>query len=250
MTYVFVVSALAILIVSVIAWLINNQSIVSLLGAISAPVSAFSMGIIGLWVFGREDFRREDRFHLMNLFFSLGLVLYAISEVAASLLANQEGSEAFLFTVSLVQMPGLILWAIGVLGYLRASNSVLKSTKDNRLLAMMVIIPAVAMLILASLVMVLNPTRNPVEVFTTAPLAIGMGVITLAMGYVLLVFRSGRLARPLGLAFLSVLVLTMQIVLWCCIELSPIEPLGQIVRTEAYIVLGTALISAKSIELF
>ncbi|MFX1440120.1 MAG: hypothetical protein ACFFFD_07705, partial [Promethearchaeota archaeon] len=241
LTFVFVVSALAIPIVSAIAWGLNNQSILSSLGVVSAPVSAFIMGILGLWFFGREDFRPEDRFHLMNLFFSLGLVLYAISEVTASLLANQEGSEAFLFTVSLVQMPGLILWAIGVVGYLRASNSVLKSTNDNRLLAMVVIIPAVAMLILAYLVMVLNPTRNPVEVFTIAPLAIGMGVITLALGYVLLIFRSGRLARPLVLAFLSVLVLTLQIVLWCCIELSPIEPLGQIVRTEAYIVLGIAL---------
>ena len=250
MTFVFVVSGLAILIASAIAWIVNNISILSSLGGISAPVSSFTMGITGLWFFGREDFRREDRFHLMNLFFSLGLVLYAISEVAASLLANQEGSEAFLFTVSLVQMPGLILWAIGVIGYLRASNSVLKSTNDNRLFTMMVIIPAVAMLTLASLVMVLNPTRNPVEVFTTALLAIGMGVITLAMGNVLLVFRSGKLARPLGLAFLSVLVLTLQIVLWCCIELSPIEPLGQIVRTEAYLMLGTALTSAKSIELF
>jgi hypothetical protein len=250
LTFAFVVSGLAILIASGIAWIVSNQSILSSLGGVSAPVSSFIMGIIGLSFFGREDFRREDRFHLMNLFFSLGLVLYAISEVAASLLANQEGSEAFLFTVSLVQMPGLILWAIGVIGYLRASNSVLKSTNDNRLLVMMVIIPAVAMLILASLVMALNPTRNPVEVFTTAPLAIGMGIITLALGYVLLVFRSGRLARPLVLAFLSVLVLTLQIVLWCCIELSPIEPLGQIVRTEAYIVLGIALTSAKSIELF
>ena len=186
----------------------------------------------------------------MNLFFSLGLVLYAIAEVAAGLLASQEGSEAFLFTVSLIQMPGLILWAIGVIGYLRASNSVLKATSDNGLLATIVIIPTIAMIVLASLVMFLNPTRNPVEVFTTAPLAVGMGVITLALGYVLLVFRGGRLARPLGLAFLSVLVLTLQIVLWCCVGLSPVEPIGQIVRTEAYIVLGIALTSAKSIELF
>ncbi|MFW9913264.1 MAG: hypothetical protein ACFFEU_12380, partial [Candidatus Thorarchaeota archaeon] len=92
LTFVFVVSGLAILVAGAIASIGNNQSILSSLGGVSAPVASFIMGIIGLWFFGREDFRREDRFHLMNMFFSLGLVLYAISEVAASLLANQEGS--------------------------------------------------------------------------------------------------------------------------------------------------------------
>jgi hypothetical protein len=208
------------------------------------------MGFAGLVLFGREDFRREDRFHLMNLFFSLGLVLYGISEVAAGLLANQEGSEAYLFTISLIQMPGLILWAIGVLGYFRASNSVLDATTDNRLVGAMIVIPSVAILTLATLSLFQNPTRNPIEVITTAPLAIGMGAITLAIGYVMVVFRGGKLARPIGLAFFALLVLALQISLWCCVGLSPVEPLGQLARTEAYIVLGAALASAKGIELF
>ena len=248
LTFAFLLSAIVILVFGVVAWVFNEHSALSTVGMIAAPVSAVIMGLIGLVIFGREDFRREDRFHLMNLFFSLGLVLYAISEVAASLLASQEGSEAYLFTVSLIQMPGLILWAIGVLGYLRASNSVLETTNDRRLVGTMIVVPTAVMLILASLVLLLNPARSPIEVLTTAPLAIGMGVIALALGYVVIVFRGGRLARPIGLAFIAILVLTMQIVLWCCVGLSPIEPLGQLVRTESYIVLGISLTSAKAIE--
>ena len=248
LTFAYLLSAIAILVFGVVAWIYNEQSILAAVGMLSAPVSALIMGFIGLVIFGREDFRREDRFHLMNLFFSLGLVLYAISEVAASLLASQEGSEAYLFTVSLIQMPGLILWAIGVLGYLRASNSVLETTDDRKLVGTMIVVPTVAMLILATLVLLLNPARNPIEVLTTSPLAIGMGVIALALGYLVIVFRGGKLARPIGLAFIAILVLTMQIVLWCCVGLSPIDPLGQLVRTEAYIVLGIALTSAKAIE--
>ncbi|MHA1939081.1 MAG: hypothetical protein ACXABV_07930 [Candidatus Thorarchaeota archaeon] len=248
LTFAYLLSAIAILLLGAVAWVSNEQSILAALGMWSAPSSALIMGVIGLVIFGREDFRREDRFHLMNLFFALGLVLYAISEVAASLLASQDGSEAYLFTVSLIQMPGLILWAIGVLGYLRASNSVLETTDDRRLVGTMIVVPTAAMVILASLVLLLNPARNPIEVLTTSPLAIGMGVIALALGYVVIVFRGGRLARPIGLAFIAVLVLTMQIVLWCCVGHSPIEPIGQLVRTEAYIVLGIALTSAKAIE--
>ncbi|MHA2020783.1 MAG: hypothetical protein ACW98J_05005 [Candidatus Thorarchaeota archaeon] len=248
LTFAFLFSAIVILVLGSIAWIFDEQPALAALGMSSAPVSALIMGFIGLVIFGREDFRREDRFHLMNLFFSLGLVLYAISEVAASLLASQEGSEAYLFTVSLIQMPGLILWAMGVLGYLRASNSVLETTDDRRLVGTMVVVPTAAMLILATLVLLLNPARSPLEVLTTSPLAIGMGVIALALGYVVIVFRGGRLARPIGLAFIAILVLTMQIVLWCCVGLSPIEPLGQLVRTDAYIILGMALTSAKAIE--
>ncbi|MHA2071440.1 MAG: hypothetical protein ACW985_06605 [Candidatus Thorarchaeota archaeon] len=248
LTFAFLLSVIAILILAAFAWILTEQSMLAVLGMALAPIFALIMGIIGLVSFGREDFRREDRFHLMNLFFSLGLVLYAISEVAASLLASQEGSEAYLFTLSLIQMPGLILWAIGVLGYLRASNSVLETANDRRLVGTIIVVPTAAMLILASLVLLQNPARNPIEVLTTAPLAIGMGVIALALGYVVFVFRGGRLARPIGLAFVAILVLTIQIVLWCCAGYSPIEPVGQLVRTEAYIFLGISLTSAKAIE--
>ncbi|MHA2387071.1 MAG: hypothetical protein ACXAEE_12750, partial [Candidatus Thorarchaeota archaeon] len=81
MTFAFLLSAIAILILAAFAWIFNEQSMLAVLGMASAPIFALIMGIIGLVSFGREDFRREDRFHLMNLFFSLGLVLYAISEV-------------------------------------------------------------------------------------------------------------------------------------------------------------------------
>jgi hypothetical protein len=66
----------------------------------------------------------------------------------------------------------------------------------------------------------------------------------------MIVFREGRLSRPIGFAFFALLVLTLQISLWCCVGLSPVEPLGQLVRTEAYLILGVALASAKGIELF
>lgn len=246
----FFLSSVTILIASVVLWINNEHTLLLGLGMALAPLTAVIIGLFGLTTYGREDFRREDRFHLMNIFFSLGLVLYAISEIAAGLLASQEGSEAYLFTVSLIQMPGLILWAIGVLGYLRASNTVLQKADDRTLVGGMIVIPSAAMMLLVIVVMIVSPERNPIEVLTTSPLAIGMGAITVAMAYVLAVFRGGKLAIPIGLAFIALLVLTMQIILWCCFGLSPVEPLGQLVRTEAYIILGAALVTARSIERF
>ncbi|MFW9846388.1 MAG: hypothetical protein ACFFD6_06550 [Candidatus Thorarchaeota archaeon] len=247
---VFLLSSITILIVSIALWVSNEHALLLTLGIGLAPLTAAIIGLLGLTVYGRDDFRREDRFHLMNIFFSLGLVLYAISEIAAGLLVGQEGSEAYLFTLSLIQMPGLILWAIGVLGYLRASNAVLQKTNDKTLVGGMIVIPSTAMVLLTIIVTVLSPERDPIEVLTTSPLAIGMGAITLAMAYVLIVFRGGRLAVPLGLAFVALFILTMQIILWCCFGLSPVESFGQVVRTEAYIILGASLTAAKSIERF
>jgi hypothetical protein len=241
---------LLIFVLSLLLWFWGEFVLLDLLSAILAPLTAFLMGIIGLYHFGRESLAKEDRFNLMNAFFSLGLVLFAISEVAASLLGGQEGSEAFHFTIGLIQLPGLILWAIGVLGYLRSSNAALGVASDTKLVGGLIAIPTAFVVVVASAILVITPTRNPIEVLATAPLAIGLGVVMCALAVILWIFREGRLAGPIALAFVTLILVFIRIAAWCFVGFSPLESIGRLLGTEAYVLLGASIAAAKGIEHF
>jgi hypothetical protein len=208
------------------------------------------MGLIGLFHFGRESLAKEDRFNQMNVFFSLGLVLFAISEVAAGLLGGQEGSESFHFIIGLIQLPGLLLWAIGVLGYLRSSNNALGVASDTKLVGILIVIPTLFVSIAAVIALIVSPARNPVEVLATAPLAIGLGFVTCALAVILWIFREGRLAGPIVLALLTLVLVFIRIAAWCFVGFSPLEPFGRILGAEAYVLLGASVAAAKGIEHF
>jgi len=203
---------------------------------------------MGLYHFGRESLAKEDRFNQMNVFFSLGLVLFAISEVAAGFLGGQEGSEAFHFIIGLIQLPGLLLWAIGVLGYLRSSNSALGVTSDTKLVGSLIVIPTVFVTIVASATLMVSPARNPVEILATAPLTIGLGFVMCALVVILWIFREGKLAQPIFLAFLTLVLVFIRIAAWCFVGFSPLEPVGRLLGAEAYVLLGASISAAKGIE--
>lgn len=249
-TVLFLVIGLVILVASLILWSAGEIPLLASLTMYLAPICAFLTGFVGLFQFGKGDFTKEDRFHMMNLLIALGLVLYSVSDVALVVLSGQQGSDVFHNTASLTQSPGMLFWAIGVLGYLRASNKVLGTTDDRKLVGGMVTIPIVAVIVLTMTVISLSPVREPIEVITTAPLVAGVGVTTVALIYVLWTFRQGRLAVPLGLSLLAVFFMLVRLGTWSFVGVSLLDPYLQLLSIESYLVLGAALSMARRIEDF
>ncbi|UCH03961.1 MAG: hypothetical protein JSW05_10265 [Candidatus Thorarchaeota archaeon] len=249
-TIPFLVVGFLILVPLLLLWSWGELVLLELSSAILAPITAFLMGLVGLYYFGRESLAKEDRFNQMNVFFSLGLVLFAISEVAGGFLGEQEGSELFHFIFGLVQLPGLLLWAIGVLGYLRSSNTALGVASETKLIGSLIVVPTVFVTVVASVSLLVAPARNPVEVLATAPLAIGLGFVMCALVVILWIFREGKLAQPIFLAFLTLVLVFIRIAAWCFIGFSPLEPVGRLLGAEAYVLLGASIAAAKGIEHF
>jgi hypothetical protein len=224
------------------------MALLATITSVLTPVTAILVGLIGLHLFGREDFAREDRFHMMYLLLALGLVVYSVADIAVGLISHMQESETFYFLISLTQFPGILLWAIGILGYFRASNDVLRKIRDRNLVALVVAIPIIAILMLVTVIMIQNPSRNLIEVFATAPIAVAIGMIAIALVVVTLAYRGGKLSRPLGLTSLGILLLFAKAAAWCCIGFSPVDPLGQAVNIVAYLLIGASLASAKRLE--
>ncbi len=249
-TIPYLIVGFAVLVVSMLLWSWGELVLLDLTNAILAPLTAFLVGLIGLLHFGRESLAKEDRFNQMNVFLSLGLVLFAISEMAASLVGAQAGGESFHFIIGLIQLPGLLLWAFGVLGYLRSSNNALGVTSDTKLVGALVAVPTIFVVLLASVVIIVSPTRNPVEILATAPLTIGLGSVMCALAVIFWIFHEGKLALPVFLSFLTLALVFIRIAAWCFAGFSPLEPFGRLLGTEGYLLLGASIAAAKGIEHF
>ncbi|UCH03708.1 MAG: hypothetical protein JSW05_08915 [Candidatus Thorarchaeota archaeon] len=249
-TIAYLVVGFFVLVLSLLLWSWGELVLLDLTNAILAPLTAFIMGLIGLNHFGRESPAKEDRFNQMNVYFSLGLVLFAISEVAANFVGAQEGSESFHFIIGLIQLPGLLLWALGVLGYLRSSNTALGVTSDTKLVGVLIAVPTIFVVVVASVVVIASPMRNPVEILATAPLTIGLGSVMCALAVIFWIFREGKLAVPVFLAFLTLVLVFVRISAWCFVGFSPLEPFGRLLGTEGYLLLGASIAAAKGIEHF
>ncbi len=248
LTLLFLVSALAVSVMAFYFWFMENIALLGSITIVVSPLTAILVGLIGLHLFGREDFTKEDRFHTMYLLLALGLVVYSVADIAVGLISYMQESETFYFLISLTQFPGILLWAIGVLGYFRTSNVVLMKLNDRSLVGIVIVVPILAVASLVTVVMLQNPARSLIEVLTTAPVAIAIGVIMVALLLVATAYRGGRLSRPLGLATIGLLLIFLRAALWCCSGYSPVEPLGQAMSVVAYLLIGASLASAKTME--
>ncbi|MHA1903607.1 MAG: hypothetical protein ACXADL_03155 [Candidatus Thorarchaeota archaeon] len=209
-------------------------------------VTPFVVGTIGLIQFGKDGFVREDPFHMFNILFSIGLFVLGIAEVAALVITQIPDSSVFHFTISLIQLFALITWAVGTLGYLKTSNTVLNFTNNKMLFGLLAVASSIPILIPLSFLMGSFSSTHLVEVSTNAPIAIGFALIAFTLVILCWIFRRGNLITPLGLSLFGVLLLLMRSLIWSFIGAGPIDAGGQTLALEGYVFLGAALTVARN----
>ena len=244
----FAVSGVIVALAGLLLWQLALDAPLRALGSVLAPASAFAVGMLGLFLFGSEGFVREDSFLMMYILMSLGLIIFGLGEVATSLISLLEQPQIFYFTIGLIQLPGLFLWTVGFLRYLWAVNDVLEYSEGRRLLATVLITSAALVIILLVIAMMGFAPHTFFELVTSIPIAAGFAIITCTLAALFWSFREGQLAVPLALSLLGAILLLIRGFFWCCIGLSPLEPLSQILAIEAYILFGGSATRARHLS--
>ena len=134
----FLLGGILIAMIWVILWFLGLDDSLLLMAIFLPPFAALVSGIIGVAYFGQEGFMREDRFHMMNLMLALALVVFAIAETAIGVIGF---SEAGCLAINLMQLPGLLLVALGVVSYLRAITEVLNFRNIRTIAGIIICIP-------------------------------------------------------------------------------------------------------------
>ena len=244
----FIFTGLIILIISEVLYFTGMNSLLSVLTTALSPIIALFLGIIGLNFFGRESLVKEDRFHAMNVWMALGLIVFSLSEIAGVLIRINESPVEICFTVGLVQMPALLLWGLGVVGYLRSSNSALGVFTGNRMGSVIVLVTALSSLVLVVIMTLLNPGQNILITFVSVLMIIGLGIILFILGGIVWILREGLIARPLVLMFFGVLLLLIRSLFWGFITYCPGSPFDYLTAIEGYILVGASLAASSRLD--
>ena len=244
----FIFTGLVILIISEVLYFTGMNSLLSVLTTALSPIIALFLGIIGLNFFGRESLVKEDRFHAMNVWMALGLIVFSLSEIAGVLIRISESPVEICFTVGLVQMPALLLWGLGVVGYLRSSNSALGVFNGNRMGSIIVLVTALSSLVLVVIMTLLNPGQNILITFVSVPMIIGLGMILSILGGIVWILREGLIARPLVLMFFGVLLLLVRSLFWGFVAYCPGSPFDYLTASEGYILVGASLAASSRLD--
>ncbi len=213
-----------------------------------APTSALAFGLLGMNLFGRDGLVKTDRFVSMNVWLALGLVILTLAEIAGIVMAFVGSPDQVCFTVGLVQMPGLLLWGLGIIGYLKSVNQSLDLIEEERLWPILVFVAVMGSLILVAVAIIMFPERSPLAVLVSAPTVVWVGIIVSITLGLLLYFRKGMIARPLGLLFLALVIYFIRSALWVMSEYCQGDLLDDLLSIESYLLIGASLMEAARFE--
>ena len=237
-----------ILVASVLLMVFGFDAIVFSSTSILAPVIALSMGLLGIRFFGRESFLKEDRYHTFNVWIALGLIFFSLADVTVILVSAAENSEQICFTIGLVQLPGLFLWVLGILGYLKSLNASLKLTEGTQLWLALGIITTLISLSLIVIFTIIFPTRDLLSTIVFVPIAVVLGLILCVIIAISWIFREGILARPLLLLLFGIILLFIRAIFWQVEGYCDSISLNQIMAIESYFLVGASFLIAEKLD--
>ena len=247
-TLVIITSCVTLALLALVLVSTGNEEVLQAAGVLLAPTVALALGLFGMNLFGRDGFVKDDRFVTMNVWLSLGLVVLTLSEVAGIAMAIVGSPEQVCFTVGLVQMPGLLLWGLGIISYLRSVNLSLDLIEGERLWPILVFVIVMGSLVVVAAVIVSSPDRSPLTVLVSAPTMIWLGIILSIIAGLTWTFRGGLLVRPLVLLLIAFLIGFGRSMLWVASDFCEGGGLDDVLALESYLLVGAALIEAAKLE--
>jgi hypothetical protein len=236
-----------IVIASVLLLAFGLDTIVYSLVSILAPIIAIFIGMLGILFFGRESLLKEDRYHTLYVWIALGLIFFSLADVTLILVFVSENAMQICFTIGLVQIPGLLLWVMGIMSYLKSLNSSLRLTEGTQLWLALGVITTLASLSLIVIFAIIFPSRELLSTIVFVPIAVLLGLILCITFSILWIFKDGSLARPLLFLLFGIVILFIRAIFWQIEGYCEANPFNQILAIESYLLVGVSFLIANEI---
>ncbi len=215
---------------------------------ISAPIAALVPGVLGLIRFARNDYGLEDRFNSMNLLLALGLIVLTLAEIGTTIISSMPRGQEFYFTISLLLIPGVLLWGIGTTRYLIVCRNTIAAAKPRDILLLITLVSVSGVLLTQIFGAIVSPGRTLIDIAVCIPVGVGILMIVGILAVLLWTFRSGLLVLPFGFSFIASLLFIVQYFSWCVLSSDPTSILSRLIATEVYILMGGSISIAGRLE--
>jgi len=246
-TLVVISVGLIILITSLLLITTGNDQLLLVITSILTPLVALLLGIMGLRIYGKELAIKDDKYNTLNLWLAIGLIMLSLAEIAGTLVGLSQSPNQMILIVALAQMPGLILWGIGIIQYFRSLNSSLGLvTVNNRWIGFFVIV-ILSTISLVVIIVTQFTTIGLVESLILSPIIVGLTLLTIIITILVWIFRKGTLAKPLFLILGTLALYLIRVLLWIFVDTSLESPTDGVIAIESFILCGGALLLARDL---
>jgi hypothetical protein len=229
--------------------LISTGNDVLLFGIMSiiAPLIAMSLGALGLKIYGRDSGTKDDRFNTLNYWLAIGLIMLSFAEIAGTLVSLSLGPQQMILITTLIQLPGLLLWGIGILQYLRSLNEALGYVKPQNLWIGLFLPTTLSTISLVVVIVTQLPMFGLIESLVLSPIIVGFTLFVIITTAFVVIFRKGFLSKPLLLLLGALLLYLVRVLLWLLTDLGIEAPTDRVIAAESFILCGAALLMARSL---
>lgn len=241
------ICGLTILALFLIFSVIGRVEILIFFTSLLTPVAALFFGFVGLHLYNQESSMRQDRFHTLQLWISIGLIILFLSETAIVFFSLTAFSVQIQLIVGLIQMPGLLLWGFGVLQYLRSVNTALELMESKRLWMGLLIAISLTTLALFTTTVVFMPGLGVMQSVIISPILACLGLLSVILFGLVWNFRDGEIANPLMLIFAGFLFYLIRTAQWAFSAAAIGTPSNDIIAFGAYLLLGAALLQVRDL---
>ena len=224
----------------------NNGLLFGIMSIVS-PLVALFFGALGLKIYGRDSGTKDDRFNSFNYWFAIGLIILSLAEIAGLLVSISLNPQQMILVVALTQLPGLLLWGIGILQYLRSLNEALAYIKPQNLWIALFLVTTLSTISFVVIIVTQFPMVGIVESLVLSPIIVGLVLFVTIASVLVIIFRKGSLAKPLFLILGALLLYLVRSLLWLFSSVALETPTDRVIAAEAFILCGAALLLARNL---
>lgn len=246
-TLVVISVGLIILVTSLLLITTGNDQLLLVITSVLAPLVALFLGIMGMRIYGKDSGTKDDKFNTLNLCLAIGLIMLSLAEIAGTLVGLSQSQNQLILIVALAQMPGLILWGLGIIQYIRSLNSSLGFVKSNNRWIGVFLIATLSTISLVVIIVTQFTTIGLVESLIISPMIVGLTLLTIITTILVWIFRKGILAKPMFLMLGALSLYLIRVLLWLFVDTSLESPTDGVIAIESFILCGGALLLARDL---
>ncbi len=221
------------------------------IGITMAVVSAmlgFGVGFFGLLKYSSSGLFHDDTFHMLGVLLSAGILVLALADIANAIALSQPENQVLPYMVSSARATALILWILGVAGYVRASNNVL-GFAFPRLWAIALVFGALALILAFPSILGANVEYGPYESTWYLFFSVIMGLITASIYTQYYALREGHIGGIIRYLFLGLMAMYLSsLLVWYASTMIILVIVG-ILAIEGYILIGGFLICSQELTI-
>ena len=245
--FILISLGLLFLILSIVLVATGNGSLQLGINSVLTPLVALLLGVNGIRIYERDFTTRSDKFYTMNLWLSIGLIMLSLAEIARSIISFTLDSTGIILIVALVQIPGLLLWGIGIIQYLRSLNSAMDFIPTDTLWIILFFIVTFSTAGFIIINAILFPTIGIFENIVLSPIIVGLAIFSASNAILVWIFRKGSLAQPLFLIFGALTLYLVRCIFWLFTSTALESPTDGLIAIESFILCGAALLLARNL---